>query len=60
MTKYPAQAKYDKTHTKFYGIKLHLVNDADLISALDGKAVQTEIKRLMRLAIAVEKYTKGE
>lgn len=60
MTKYKAQAKYDAVNTKFYGLKLNLKTDADLVAALDGKAAQTEIKRLLRLALAVEKFTKGE
>ena len=56
--KYAAQNKYDKANTKHYGIKLNRKTDSDIISALDGKPAQTEIKRLLRLALAVEKFTK--
>lgn len=57
--KYVAQNKYDKLNTKHYGLKLNCKTDADIIFALTGKAAQTEIKRLLRLALAVEKFTKG-
>ena len=57
--KYEAQTKYDKANTRRYALKLNNKTDADIIKALDGKAAQTEIKRLLRLALAVERYTKG-
>jgi len=45
-------ARYDKTHSKGYYIKLNLEYDADIISALDEaketEGMQTYIKRLIR------------
>lgn len=45
------QAKYDRTHTTFVSLRLDLSKDSDIFDAIDGKAVQTEIKRLVRLAL---------
>ena len=46
--KYLPQKKYDKDHTIFIGLKLNLKTDEDILKALEGKAKQTEIKRLIR------------
>ena len=50
-TKYTPQKKYDEKNTIFIGLKLNLKTDADILSALDGKQKQTEIKRLIRKAL---------
>ena len=50
-TKYIPQKKYDKNHTVFIGLKLNLKTDEDILRAIDGKAKQTEIKRLIRLGL---------
>lgn len=50
------QAKYDKAHTTFISLRLAKEADADIIEALDGKAKQTEVKRLVRLGISRLKY----
>ena len=46
------QAKYDKEHTKRYGLKLNLKTDSDIIEKLDavksGEGVQGYIKGLIR------------
>ena len=44
-----ANAKYDKTHTKGYYIKLNLNNDDDIIKRFaEVKSVQGYIKELVR------------
>ncbi len=44
-----AVAKYDKTHTKMYAIKLNLETDADIIEKLDSvENKQAYIKALIR------------
>lgn len=42
------QMRYDKVHIKQYSLKLHKVNDADLIKAIGEVNKQTKIKELMR------------
>ena len=42
------QEKYDKQNTRFIGLKLNRKSDKDILDALEGKALQTEIKRLLR------------
>ena len=47
------QARYDKTHCKYYTFKLHLVNDADVINQLEKQeSKQGYIKQLIRDDIA--------
>lgn len=53
--KYLPQKKYDKNNTVFIGIKLNLKTDKDILQALEGKARQTEIKRLVRKGLESEK-----
>lgn len=50
--KYSSQKKYDKDHTVFIGLKLNLKTDEDILKALEGKAKQTEIKKLIRLGLS--------
>ena len=54
-TKYEAQARYDAANMTFIGLKLHKRNDADILEALDGKAKQTECKRLIRKGLEAER-----
>ena len=50
-----AKREWMKKNQTFIGVKLTNNTDADILAALEGKAKQTEIKRLLRIAIAVEK-----
>ena len=48
-----AQAKYDRTHCKYYTLKMNLANDADIICKLsEQKSMQGYIKQLIREDIA--------
>ncbi|MBQ7794440.1 MAG: hypothetical protein IJ366_07995 [Clostridia bacterium] len=49
-----AQAKYDKEHTTYIGLRIETDADADILAALEGKAKQTEVKRLVRLGLSVK------
>ena len=49
--KYSAQEKYDKSNTVFVGLKLNKNTDKDILDVLEGKSKQTEIKRLIRIAL---------
>lgn len=42
-------------NTTFIGLKLNNRTDADILAALEDKPKQTEIKRLIRLALQKEK-----
>lgn len=50
-----ASARYAACATKQLSLKLHNKNDADILDALEGKAKQTEIKRLIRLGLEYDK-----
>lgn len=52
--KYDAQERYDKKNTQFIGLKLNNKTDSDIITALEGKPKQTEIKRLIRKGLETE------
>ena len=54
-----SQAKRDwmKENTTFIGLKLNNKTDSDILEALQGKQRQTEIKRLLRIALQSEKQT---
>lgn len=51
-----SQAKRDwmKQNTTFIGLKLNNRTDADILEALEGKQKQSEIKRLLRIALQSE------
>ena len=57
-TEYAAQKKYDQANTRFVGLKLNVKTDADILAAIDGKPMQTEVKRLIRKALGTEQKTK--
>lgn len=59
-TKYEAQARYDAANTVKVTMKLHKRNDADILEALDGKAKQTECKRLIRKGLQAEREGRTE
>ena len=40
-----------KENTVFIGLRLQRSTDGDILSAIDGKAKQTEIKRLLRIGL---------
>lgn len=52
------QAKYDKANTTFISLRIDKKADADILAALEGKAKQTEVKRLVRLGL--EKLRRNE
>ena len=52
--KFSAQKKYDKENTRFVGLKLNKKTDSDILSAIDGKTIQAELKRLIRQGIKAE------
>lgn len=53
-----SQAKRDwvKANTTFIGLKLNHNTDSDILEALQSKQKQTEIKRLLRIALQSEKH----
>lgn len=57
LDKYKHQRAYNKTHTQMVSMRLNIKTDADILAALEGKARQTELKRLLRLALEVENGT---
>lgn len=50
-----AKKEWIKANTTFIGLKLNHNTDSDILEALQGKQKQTEIKRLMRIALQSEK-----
>lgn len=50
-----AKRRWTAENTTFIGLKLNNRTDADIISALAEKSKQTEIKRLLRVALNAEK-----
>ena len=49
-----AHCEWQKRNLERIMLTLNIRTDADLIAALEGKAKATEIKRLLRVAIASE------
>lgn len=47
-----AKKNWMKENTIHFTIRLNKKTDADILAALEGKARQTEIKHLIRIAIA--------
>lgn len=45
------QQKYDKKYTERYYLKLHKINDKDIIEAIDPNNKQGSIKKLIRKGI---------
>lgn len=49
-----AKKEWMKQNTTFIGLKLNHNTDRDILDALEGKQKQTEIKRLLRLALSLK------
>lgn len=49
-----AKKEWIKQNTTFIGLKLNNRTDADILQAIEGKAKQTEIKRLIRQGLKTE------
>ena len=49
-----AKREWMKENTTFIGLKLNHNTDKDILEALQGKQKQTEIKRLLRIALQSE------
>lgn len=49
-----AKRQWMAKNTTFIGLKLNNNTDTDILAALEGKARQTEIKRLIRLGLEKE------
>ena len=47
----PSKTRWDAENRRKITVTLHLRNDADILAALEGKAMQTEIKRLLRIGL---------
>lgn len=47
----PSKRAWIAQNTTHIGLKLNKRTDADILSALEGKQKQTEIKRLLRLGL---------
>ncbi len=52
MAESKAHKEWTKKNTTFIGLKLNHNTDKDILTALEGKSKQTEIKRLIRLALS--------
>ena len=50
-----AKRAWTKANTTHIGLKLNNRTDADILAALEGKPKQSEIKRLLRIALQSEK-----
>ena len=50
-----ARKEWVKANTSFIGLKLNHNTDSDILEALQGKQKQTEIKRLLRIALQSDK-----
>lgn len=46
-----AKKRWIKANTTHIAIKLNNHTDADILAALEGKPKQTEVKRLIRIAL---------
>ena len=49
-----AKKEWMKQNTTFFGLKLNNHTDQVILQASEGKQKQTEIKRLLRIAISQE------
>ena len=50
-----ARRDWTRKNTTMITLKLNNNTDSDLLAALNGKSKQTEIKRLLRMAIEAER-----
>jgi len=54
MAELKSRMEWEKINAPRITLKLNRNTDADILAALDGKPKQTEIKRLIRIALKVE------
>lgn len=55
MADHPSKTRWEKENVTQTTLKLNHNTDADILEALQGKQKQTEIKRLLRIALQSEK-----
>lgn len=55
MADHPSKARWEKENVTQVSLKLNHNTDSDILEALQGKQKQTEIKRLLRIALQSEK-----
>lgn len=55
MSDLESKRQWDAKNTTLISLKLNNRTDADILAALEGKAKQTEIKRLVRQGLTLEK-----
>ena len=55
MPDHPSKIRWEKENVTQVSIKLNRNTDSDILEALQGKQKQTEIKRLLRIALQSEK-----
>lgn len=60
MPELKSKTKWDKENSVMVSMRLMTKGDADILSALKGKAKQTEIKRLLRIALLEVEKAKEE
>ena len=54
------QTKYDSTHCKRYSIKLHIINDEEIIAKLDSvPSVNGYIRQLIKQDLEIKKAVKN-
>ena len=54
-----ARKAWERENTERINMKLNRRTDADILQALEGKQKQTEIKRLLRIAIHADEKADG-
>jgi hypothetical protein len=55
MADHPSKIRWEKANVERVTLKLNHNTDGDILGALQGKQKQTEIKRLLRIALQSEK-----
>ena len=55
MPDHPSKARWEKDNGTRITLKLNHNTDSDILEALQGKQKQTELKRLLRIALQSEK-----
>ena len=55
MPDHPSKTRWEKENVTQVSLKLNHNTDSDILDALQGKQKQTEIKRLLRIALQSEK-----
>lgn len=55
MPDHPSKTRWEKENVTQVSLKFNHNTDSDILEALQGKQKQTEIKRLLRIALQSEK-----